>query len=88
MNFVFVFVMLCGGAQMAFRDNSRLAVLNLGDTQLVEINAQKFEGIDSLEILWLVCNKLISVPLNAFMNLTKLREIALQQIEELPNLSK
>ena len=36
--FVFIFVMLSGGAQMTFGDNSRLAVLNLGDTQLVEIN--------------------------------------------------
>ena len=61
--------------------------MNLGDKQLGEINAEMFEGMDNLEKLYLGANKLTSVPLNAFMKLTKLKIISLRQnqIEELPN---
>ena len=61
--------------------------MDLTDTQLVEINAEMFEGMDNLEFLWLYRNKLTSVPLNAFMKLTQLNLIDLgsNQIEELPN---
>ena len=57
------------------------------NSQLVEINAEMFEGMDNLEILYLYINKLTSVPLNTFMKLTKLKYINLSgnQIEELPN---
>ena len=56
-------------------------------SQLVEINAEMFEGMDNLERLHLNVNKLTSVPLNTFMKLTKLKYIDLDnnQIEELPN---
>ena len=56
-------------------------------SQLVEINAEMFEEMDNLEKLYLGANKLTSVPLNAFMKLTKLKYIQLgyNQIEELPN---
>ena len=57
------------------------------NSQLVEINAEMFEGMDNLEGLYLYRNKLTSVSLNAFMKLTKLKYISLSynQIEELPN---
>ena len=56
-------------------------------SQLVEINAEMFEGMNNLEELYLYDNKLTSVPLNTFMKLTKLKYIDLQQnqIEELQN---
>ena len=64
-----------------------LTVFGCVDSQLVEINAEMFEGMDNLEILYLEANKLTSVPLNTFMKLTKLKRIDLDrnQIEELPN---
>ena len=43
------------------------------NSKLVEINAEMFEGMDNLENLWLFWNKLTSVPLNAFLKLTKLK---------------
>ena len=57
------------------------------NSQLVEINAEMFEGMDNLEGLYLGNNKLSSVPLNTFMKLTKLKLLSLirNQIEELPN---
>ena len=64
-----------------------LTVFVCAYSQLVEINAEMLEGMDNLEGLFLGGNKLTSVPLNAFMKLTKLKDISLRQnqIEELPN---
>ena len=64
-----------------------LTVFGCVNSQLGEINAEMFEGMDNLEFLWLYRNKLTSVPLNTFMKLTKLKYISLNrnQIEELPN---
>ena len=65
----------------------KLTVLWMYDSQLVEINAQNFKGMENLEQLSLNNNKLSSVPSNAFTFLTKLKTISLSQnqIEELPN---
>ena len=64
-----------------------LTVLNMYDTQLVEIKTKDFHGMQNLESISLNNNELSSVPLDAFVTLTKLRYIDLDsnQIEELPN---
>ena len=57
------------------------------NTQLVEINAKDFHGMQDLESISFVHNKLSSVPLDAFNTLTKLIIIDLSsnQIKDLPN---
>lgn len=64
-----------------------LTVLRMWSTQLVEIRALDFNGMENLELLDLGDNKLSSLPLNAFTLLTKLRQITLgeNQIENIPN---
>ena len=64
-----------------------LTVLRMEWTQLVEIKARDFHGMQYLEQINLNNNKLSSVPLDVFATLTKLRIISLSenQIEELPN---
>ena len=66
---------------------SNLIALDMDNSQLVEIKAKDFHGMQSLEQISLSDNKLSSVPLDAFATLTKLRFISLRrnQIEELPN---
>ena len=56
------------------------------NTQLIEIKAKDFNGMDNLNTLSLFNNKLSSVPSNAFNKLTKLKLISLRnnQIEALP----
>ena len=87
MNFLFVLVLNFGIFPLSFGNKLSITELNLHYKQLVEINAEMFEGMDNLEGLYLGGNKLTSVPLNAFMKLTKLKRIGLHnnQIEELPN---
>ena len=87
LNFLFVLVLNFGIFPLSFGIKLSITKLQLQDKQLVEINAEMFEGMDNLEILWLFRNKLTSVPLNTFIKLTKLKEIYLSdnQIEELPN---
>ena len=57
------------------------------NTQLVEIKVTDFHGMQNLEAISFVHNKLSSVPLDVFATLTKLKYIDLSanQIEELPN---
>ena len=57
------------------------------NTQLIEIKARDFLGMQNLESISFFYNKLSSIPLDAFATLTKLRFIDLSwnQIEELPN---
>ena len=64
-----------------------LTALRMVRTQLVEIKAEDFQGMQDLEDISFWNNKLSSVPLDAFTTLTKLRYIYLNanQIEELPN---
>ena len=64
-----------------------LAALEMENTQLVQINAKNFLGMEELKELYLGSNKLTSVPLNAFNKLQQLRILYLSnnQIEELPN---
>ena len=64
-----------------------LTVLDMYNTQLVEIKATDFHGMQDLEHLNFYDNNLTSVPLDVFTTLTKLRIIILgsNQIEELSN---
>ena len=64
-----------------------LTVLRMWNTQLIEIKAEDFHGMQDLEFLSFHKNKLSSVLLDVFATLTKLRLIILgyNQIEELPN---
>ena len=64
-----------------------LTALRMWNTQLIEIKAKDFHGMQDLQYLSLKNNKLKSVPLDAFATLTKLRFISLEsnQIEELSN---
>ena len=64
-----------------------LIALDMFRTQLVEINAKDFLGMQDLEEISFYNNNLTSVPLDAFATLTKLKIISLSsnQIEELPN---
>ena len=66
---------------------SNLTALRMWRTQLVEIKAKNFHGMQDLEILSFHGNKLSSVPLDVFATLTKLKYIYFSenQIEELPN---
>ena len=66
---------------------SILTALRMEVTQLIEIKAKDFHGMQDLEFLSFHNNKLSFVPLGAFATLTKLRFIYLSanQIEELPN---
>ena len=87
MNFLFVLVLNFGIFPLSFGNKLSITELDLSEKQLVEINTEMFEGMDNLEYLYLGWNKLTSVPLNAFMKLTKLKYLDLgqNQIVELPN---
>ena len=87
LNFIFVLILNFGIFPLSFGNKLSITKLNLGSKQLVEINAEMFEGMDNLEDLYLGGNNLTSVPLNTFMKLTKLKLLSLSrnQIEELPN---
>ena len=54
-----------------------LTALSMENTQLVEIKAEDFHGMQDLESISFWDNKLSSVPLGAFATLTKLRFISL-----------
>ena len=75
---------------------SNLTALRMESTQLIEIKAKDFHGMQDLESINFYNNKLSAVPLDAFATLTKLRIMKIplklrfiylseNQIEELPN---
>ena len=57
---------------------SHLTALRMMNTQLVQINAIDFHGMQDLEEIKLIGNHLSSVPLDAFATLKKLRLIDLR----------
>ena len=64
-----------------------LTALSIWNSELVEIKAKDFHGMQNLESINLSDNKLSSVPLDVFATLKKLRyfDLSYNQIEELPN---
>ena len=65
---------------------SNLTAFGMFITDLIEIKAKDFQGMQNLEDLSLFMNDLRSLPSDAFASLTKLRMISLgwNKIEELP----
>ena len=66
---------------------SNLTALEISGSELVEIEAKVFQGMQDLEYLSLVANKLSSVLSNVIATIAKLRlfDLNSNQMEEIPN---